>query len=614
MNELTNPTQAENQSTETTNHAPTTPAAAPEETTGGIRFSQLDLLPDIQRAIDEMGFDTATGIQSEAIPLIKTGVDVIGRSQTGTGKTLAFGIPALELLHREPGKGMPRVLILCPTRELAQQACDEIKKLSVYMHGVRAVEVYGGVAMDRQIVRLKKADLVIGTPGRVMDHMRRKTLKLDDVRMVVLDEADEMLSMGFKEDIETILADAPADRQTVLFSATMPPSILALTKEFQKDPKLIEINRANVTLDNIVQNYIDAPMGRKLDALNLLIRFHTPNRTMIFCNTKRMVDEVTDYLLKSDFAAAGLHGDMNQSQRTKTMDLFKAGKTSILVATDVAARGIDVNDIDYVINYDIPQSTEYYVHRIGRTGRAGKSGTAITICSGRRQVFTLRDIGRMVRSEIRPLNIPTLAEIRQKSLLGNLELVEKTIADGVGETYTTMIDGLLAKGANLTDIAAAALELAFGKAEKEIVEIKPAVRGVGRDAGREAAGGYRKIVISIGRSARCAPNHIVGAITEQTGISGGEIGKIEIYDDKTVVAVPADKLTSIVESMQGLKIMGRTTTTTAMEWKGGRAGGSGDRDRAEGGHFGGQSRDGRKGGSFQKRGGSRGTKPYHKKG
>ncbi|MEG0693180.1 MAG: DEAD/DEAH box helicase, partial [Oscillospiraceae bacterium] len=323
------------------------------------KFSELDILPEIRRAIDTLGFDTATNIQSQAIPMIKTGVDVIGRSQTGTGKTIAFGIPALEAIDVKDEKNSLQVMILCPTRELAQQACEEIKKLSQFMHGIKAVEVYGGVPMDRQIIRLKKANIVIGTPGRIMDHMRRKTLKVNNLKMIVLDEADEMLSMGFKEDIETILTDTPEDRQTVLFSATMPPSILAITKQFQKTPSIIEIDKKNVTLDNIEQFYIDAPMGRKMDALNLVLRFHQPKLAMIFANTKRMVDEITEYLCKNDFQAEGLHGDMKQSQRSKVMDSFKFGKTNILVATDVAARGIDVDDVDIVFNYDVPDNEEY---------------------------------------------------------------------------------------------------------------------------------------------------------------------------------------------------------------------------------------------------------------
>lgn len=536
-----------------------------------LTFEELELLPEIKRAIDELGFDTATSIQSQAIPLIKTGADVIGRSQTGTGKTLAFGIPALELIDREAEKNSLQVLILCPTRELAQQACDEVRKLARYMHGVRAVEVYGGVPMDRQIIRLRKANLVIGTPGRIMDHIRRRTLRLEQVKMVVLDEADEMLSMGFKEDIETILAETPSERQTVLFSATMPPAILALTRDFQRDPQLVEIDRQRITLDNIEQFYIDAPMGRKMDALNLLLRYHRPARAIIFCNTKRMVDEVTDYLHKNDFAADGLHGDMNQSQRTKTMDAFKGGRTSILVATDVAARGIDVSDIETVINYDIPQSPEYYVHRIGRTGRAGKAGMAITICSGRRQVFTLRDIGRITRSDLKPLDIPTLSDIRSKSLEVNIEVVERLLADGVSEGYRDMVNALLERGHNLADIAAAALELGFGKQEREIVEIKAAPRRTPGVSTGDAPGRFRKIAVSIGRDAHCAPNHLVGAITERTGLTGGEIGKIEIYDDRSIVAVPAEKLEQVVEAMQGCKICGQSTTTVAVELKTGDA-------------------------------------------
>lgn len=545
-----------------------------------LTFHELGLQPGLQRAIDEMGFDTTTSIQSQAIPLIKTGADVIGRSQTGTGKTIAFGIPALDLIDAAAEKNSLQVLILCPTRELAQQACDELRKLSAYMHGVRAVEVYGGVPMDRQIVRLKKANLVIGTPGRIMDHIRRRTLKLDTVKMVVLDEADEMLSMGFKEDIETILADTPAERQTVLFSATMPPAILALTREFQRDPQLIEIDSQHVTLDNIEQFYIDAPMGRKMDALNLLLRFHRPKLAMIFCNTKRMVDEVTEYLGKNGYAATGLHGDMNQSQRTKTMDAFKAGRVSILVATDVAARGIDVNGIETVINYDIPQSTEYYVHRIGRTGRAGRAGMAITICSGRRQVFTLRDIGRFTKSEIQPLDIPTLNDIRQKSLEANLDLVENILKAGADDRWRDMVNALIARGYSLEDVAAASLELHFGGQEKEIVEVKPASRGL-RDSGdrssRDAAGRFRKIAISIGRDAHCAPNHLVGAITDRTGISGGEIGKIEIYDSRSIVAIPAEKLEQVVEAMQGCKICGQSVDTVALELKKGASYSEGER-------------------------------------
>ena len=287
-----------------------------------VKFSELGLLPEMQRAIDELGFETATDIQAEAIPAVREGRDVIGKSQTGTGKTLAFAIPAIEKIDRSEAETSVQVLILCPTRELAQQGADEIKKLTRFMQGVWVTDVYGGAPMDRQIAHLRKCNLVIGTPGRVMDHMRRGTLSLANVKLVVLDEADEMLSMGFREDIETILKDVPETRQTVLFSATMPDPILELTETYLTEPHMIEINREQVTLENIRQIYVDVPMGRKLDALNLLLRAYEPRLCMIFCNTKAMVEEVTQYLVRNGFAAEALHGDLNQSQRTRVMDAF----------------------------------------------------------------------------------------------------------------------------------------------------------------------------------------------------------------------------------------------------------------------------------------------------
>lgn len=577
-----------------------------------LTFEELNLTPKVKLAIDEMGFTSATSIQSRAIPLIRTGADVIGRSQTGTGKTVAFAIPAIEIIDTHQEKSTLQVLILCPTRELAQQACEEVKKLTKFKSGIRAVEVYGGVPMDRQIVRLKKANIVIGTPGRIMDHMRRKTLKVDNLKMIILDEADEMLSMGFKEDIETILTDTPETRQTILFSATMPPSIMALTKEFQTNPQVIEINKKQVTLENIQQTYIDAPMGRKMDALNLLLRFYNPTLAMIFCNTKRMVDEVSDYLNKNGFTAEGLHGDMKQSQRTKVMDSFKFGKTGILVATDVAARGIDVNDIEYVINFDIPQNTEYYVHRIGRTGRAGKSGNAITICSGRRQVYTMRDIARAVKSTINAADIPSLNDIQERSLNTNLATIEEALKCEVKKSYIDMVQKLIDAGNAPEFIAAAALQINFSAQECELNDIKSKNNRPSTDN----SGGYKKIIINIGRDSRCAPNHIVGAITEKTTLSGSDIGKIEIFDDKSIVGIPSAHFEDVLEAMVGCKICGKPTITTAMIEKAGfgrdggynRGGSGGGYNR--GGSSGGYRRGGSSGGY---RGGSNRSSSYDKK-
>ena len=518
-----------------------------------VKFSELGLLEEMQRAIDELGFETATDIQAEAIPAVREGRDVIGKSQTGTGKTLAFAIPAIEKIDRDEAETSVQVLILCPTRELAQQGADEIKKLTRFMQGVWVTDVYGGAPMDRQIAHLRKCNLVIGTPGRVMDHMRRGTLSLANVKLVVLDEADEMLSMGFREDIETILKDVPETRQTVLFSATMPDPILELTETYLTEPHMIEINREQVTLENIRQIYVDVPMGRKLDALNLLLRAYEPRLCMIFCNTKAMVEEVTQYLVRNGFAAEALHGDLNQSQRTRVMDAFKSARIPLLVATDVAARGIDVSDIDYVINYDVPGHDEYYVHRIGRTGRAGKEGTAITICSGRRQFYMIRDLARVAKSEIKEVPLPTVKEIREKQLAKQREALLETITEGVAQSYQDMVSELLEGGCDLQMIAAAALQTAFQKDELSLSDIVFERRTTN-------GGMYRKLIISVGRRQKIAPNHVVSAVCERSGLSGKEIGKIEIYDDKTIVGVPAGSAEQVVHAMKGLKIHGAPAT------------------------------------------------------
>ena len=542
-------------------------------------FTQLSLTPEIQHALDEMGFETATEIQSSSIPVIQQGYDVIGRSQTGTGKTIAFGIPALESI--DPSDRHVQVLILCPTRELAVQACDELKKLARFMPGIKAADIYGGAPMDRQISRLRTANVVVGTPGRVMDHMRRRTLKLHHLKMIVLDEADEMLSMGFREDIETILSETPEERQTVLFSATMPPEILALTQKYQRDPQLVEVNRKQVTVDNIEQSYYNVPMGRKMDALNLLLKYYDPKRCMIFCNTKKMVDDITGYLCRHDIQAEGLHGDMKQSQRTKVMDSFKQGKTVVLVATDVAARGIDVSDIDYVINYDIPQNTEYYVHRIGRTGRAGRSGKAITLCSGYRQVEVLVRIGRLVKARIQEEMVPSISQIQEKQRERSIRQVEEAMKEVTELSYEPVVDQLVSRGYDAKMLAAVLMELHFGSQGCDVEEIKAPVR---RNRDNKDQAGYRKISINVGRVQRVAPNHIVGAITERTHLSGKDIGKIEIYDNNTVVSIPEKGLDETLAQMKNLKICGNPTVTTLYrssdgEWRRGssrasRAGGS----------------------------------------
>ncbi|MDE5859476.1 MAG: DEAD/DEAH box helicase, partial [Oscillospiraceae bacterium] len=354
-------------------------------------FSELGLSEEVLKAVKQIGFEEATEIQSKTIPLLMAGKDVIGRSHTGTGKTAAFGIPAVESVDRNE-KNRVQVIILCPTRELAMQACGELDKFSAFMPWVRTCAVYGGADIEKQIVQLKRgANIVVGTPGRVMDHINRRTLKLDGIRTIILDEADEMLNMGFREDIETILEYVPEQRQTVLFSATMPEQIMAITEQYQHEPTVVGVEEKSRTVDSVEQWYFDVPSGRKTDALQMLLLAYEPKLSMIFCNTKRMVDELTEQLVSKGFRAAGLHGDMKQSSRTQVLNAFKSGRINILIATDVAARGIDVDDVDAVFNYDIPQDNEYYIHRIGRPGRAGKTGAAYTISSGRRQISELMD-------------------------------------------------------------------------------------------------------------------------------------------------------------------------------------------------------------------------------
>lgn len=530
-----------------------------------IPFSQLSLTPKVEKAIAQMGFVDATPVQSEAIPLIRTGVDVIARSQTGTGKTVAFAIPAIEKIDTHAEKATIQVLILCPTRELAQQATDEIRKVARYKTGIRPVEIYGGTAIDKQCIRLRRANIVVGTPGRVMDHMRRKTIKLNHLKLIVLDEADEMLNMGFKEDIETILKDTPEDRQTVMFSATMPPAILKLTHEFQKNPQLIEIDKDQVTIKDIEQTYIDVPHNRKKEALITLLRFHNPNRAIIFSNTKKMVDELTALLLSHHFSAESIHSDIKQSQRTSVMQGFKRGKTSILIATDIAARGIDVSDVDFVINYDIPANSEYYVHRIGRTGRAGKSGRSITLCSGRREVSSMRSIAYAAKSAINKIELPTSAEIMKIAGEKMLNSMEETLKEELLPSYTDLFDQLVEKGYAPERIAQAAMQRCFEIDVPEIVipepDVKP-MRAESRmrkrtDAHKSKPTRYEAIVIDAGKNQHVAVNHIIGSITEHTGLSGRDIGKVDVFHDQSVVEIPAGRTDEVLKAMIGCKINGK---------------------------------------------------------
>lgn len=520
-------------------------------------FTELNLPEEIVRAVSDMGFTEATEIQSKAIPVMLEGRDLVGKSNTGTGKTAAFGIPAIASMSRE--KRGVETLILCPTRELAMQACDEIRKFSAYMPWIKPCAVYGGASMDRQIMELKRgANIVVGTPGRIMDHIGRKTLKLENLRTIILDEADEMLNMGFREDIETILQYVPEERQTVLFSATMPPPIMAITKEYQHDPVVIKVESKARTVDSIEQKYFEVPMGRKTDALRMLLIAYEPNLSMVFCNTKKMVDELTEALVSKGFKAAGLHGDMKQASRTQVLSAFKSGRINILIATDVAARGIDVDDVDAVFNYDLPQDNEYYIHRIGRTGRAGKSGAAYTIISGRKQFYELRDISKFIKTDIARAELPTRDEIVAHKAEHITEKIISAAESGKYESYKAQIAELSERGISAEDIAAALLGMKMSKETKNIPELIASVpRESSAKSGKGGRGRTVKLEISAGRVHRLAPNFVLGALVDATGMPGKSFGKIDIFDKFTTVEVPEADKEHILDSMTGTKINGQ---------------------------------------------------------
>ena len=418
-------------------------------------FSELGLSPEILKAIDKLGFEQAAPIQAAAIPLLMAGKDIVGQSQTGSGKTAAFGIPAVEKV--DPNIRAVQVLILCPTRELAIQVSEEIHKLALFKRGINALPIYGGQSYERQFYGLKQgAQIVIGTPGRIMDHMRRGTLRLDTVKLAILDEADVMLNMGFRDDIETILKDSPKERQTVFFSATMPRPIRDLIEKYSRNPENVKIEQKAMTVPTVEQVYYEVDRRFKIELLTRLIDIHDLKLGIIFCNTKRMVDDLVDHLEAAGYMADRLHGDMTQNMRDRVMNKFRKSGLEFLVATDIAARGIDVDDVQVVFNYDLPYDGEDYVHRIGRTGRAGRSGRAITFVSGR-ELFQIRNIERYTNTRIQRARVPTEAEVsdaKENAFIGKLRT---TLQGGEFKKQDHLIERLLEEGFSSTDIASACL-------------------------------------------------------------------------------------------------------------------------------------------------------------
>ena len=509
-----------------------------------LNFADLGLSPEVLKAVADLGFEEASPIQSAAIPVLLEGHDVVGQSQTGSGKTAAFAIPAIELCVASDRS--VQVLIMCPTRELATQVADEVHKLSAHKKGLHAVPIYGGASYERQFFELKKGvQIVIGTPGRIMDHMDKGTLRLGTVKMVVLDEADRMLDMGFREDIEKILSATPKERQTVFFSATVSKPIRDLIERHSNSPKSVKIEQKQLTVPAIEQWYYEVPQRLKFETLLRLIDFHGYKLGIIFCNTQRMVDELADDLIAHGFSADRLHGGIAQAQRTRVMNKFKKAEFEFLVATDVAARGIDVEELELVVNYDLPYDSEDYVHRIGRTGRAGRKGMAITFVSGR-DIYKLQHIERFTRTKILRGKIPTAGEVEERRSESMVQKVRAVLDRG--NLSMALTDRLLEEGYNSTDIAAALFELMAGPespAEKEIEEPRkkgaPARSEHFQDSSpnlRPASRGMQWVRLSAGRETRISPRDIIGLLEDSLGLPARSVGIIDIMPGQSFAQVP----------------------------------------------------------------------------
>jgi ATP-dependent RNA helicase DeaD len=561
-------------------------------------FSELGLEPRLVDALTTLGYEEPTPIQAEAIPPLLEGRDLLGQAATGTGKTAAFALPLIQRLGDAPaqqdaGTG-PTVLILVPTRELAMQVAEAVHRYG-RARGVRVLPVYGGQSFAQQLRVLKRGvDVVVATPGRALDHIGRGTLRLDGVQVVVLDEADEMLDMGFAEDLEAILAAAPAQRQTVLFSATMPARIAAIARKHLRDPVQIRIARERVgegELPRVRQTAYVVQRAYKPAALARVLDVESPDAALVFCRTRVEVDDLTEKLNAHGYRAEALHGGMSQELRDRVLRKLRGGAADLLIATDVAARGLDITRLSHVINYDVPSAVEAYVHRIGRVGRAGREGVAITLAEPREHRL-LRNIEQFTKQRIEVARVPTVADLRARRLELTRASLRETLLEGELERYRVVVEALAGEF-DLVEIATAAVKLvhqASGPDDEgeEIPEPAPrqrperddgarqpsgAVRramardargggGSGRGQGRGARGGGAppgvvRLFIGAGRAAGVRPADLVGAITGETGISGREVGAIEIGDRHSIVEVAEEVADDVVAALRATKIKGK---------------------------------------------------------
>ena len=555
-----------------------------------LSFSSLPISEEILRALTDMGFEEATPIQAETIPHILESRDLLGQAQTGTGKTCAFGIPVIDSV--DPSSNHIQTLILSPTRELAIQIAEELHNVAKYKEGVRIVAIYGGQPIDRQIMALKrKPQIIVGTPGRVMDHMRRKTLRLENLEKIVLDEADEMLNMGFKEDIDTILESTPENMQKVFFSATMPRAIVELTNKYLRDPIHVKIASKELTIPLVEQFYIEVRESNKVEIMSRLIDAGNVTRALVFCNTKRKVDELTDKLNTRGYSVEALHGDMKQASRDRVMKQFRSGKLDLLVATDVAARGIDVDDIEVVFNYDLPSDDEYYIHRVGRTARAGKTGKAYSFVVGR-EIIDLKNIQHTIKATITRASIPTLVNVQESRVTGVLRGTDEVLSTGDLSDYVNYIDQYV-EAMNVsndddhfyttTDVAAALLKQLCGESlsqRDDIQEVIPYEDFAKRSRNREMNGGtpppntrnhgknveagMQRLFLNVGIKDHMRPNQIVQFIASNGEIPGKDIGAIAIFDEYTFVDVPMGVADQVVSKTNKERI-GRTVVNVELK-------------------------------------------------
>jgi ATP-dependent RNA helicase DeaD len=513
-------------------------------------FSELGLQESTLKALADLGFEIPTPIQALAIPVLITGGDLIGIAQTGTGKTAAFGLPLIEKM--DAGSPTTQALILAPTRELAVQVAKGIHDFAKYA-GLRVVPVYGGQPIDRQFRALKSgAHIVVGTPGRVLDHLRRGSLKLDGVKFCVLDEADEMMALGFTEDMEAILAELPEDRQLAFFSATMAPRVLAITNKFLRNPQRVEIIAKQRTLETTNQTYYEVPPGKKQEALARVLDMETPGSTIVFCRTRLETAELSESLQLQGYNAEPIHGDMNQAERERVLRRFRDGLADLLVATDVAARGLDIDNVTHVINYDVPWDVEQYIHRIGRTGRAGRKGDAITLVYHRER-RQLANIERLIGSRIEPARIPTVADIASRRRAAFVDSLREALDAKEFDALLPSV-GELAEEYDALEVAAAAMHLLWK--ERHQVEHVETEEESFADFGQPEMGMIR-IYVGMGRQDGLRPGDLVGCITNEAGLVGKQIGVIDILDRAAFVEVPAAEGQRVVDALTNAKLRNR---------------------------------------------------------